>query len=34
MYVGIGLAQWNRLDKTKKMTDKTVNLYSGVTKYF
>ena len=34
MYVGVGLAQWNRLDGTKKMTDKTVNLYSGVTKYF
>ena len=34
MYVGVGLAQWNRLDGTKKMTNKTVNLYSGVTKYF
>ncbi len=35
MYVGGGFSQWNRLDAaSRKLTDKNVNFFTGVTKYF
>ena len=34
MYVGCGYSQWDRLDAGAVKTDKSVNAYSGVTKYF
>lgn len=34
MYVGAGFSQWDRVKKDKIYTDKNVNVFSGVTKYF
>lgn len=34
IYVGCGYSQWDRLDNGLVKTDKSVNAYSGVTKYF
>lgn len=34
MYVGGGYSQWDRVEDGKVMTDKGLNLFSGITKYF